>query len=111
MTLKRFNVFTDKRSPIEERLDDFKKSKKDTPRHCDFDDAIRNNKPIIKCVYCNQPMFQVGTKGKDIVASCATPMCLGNQDTKIDPYWISLKSKMDDKLVVRNGVWRRSPYG
>jgi len=105
----------DREIPIEERLEINRKANKDTPRpkHLDFTDTMHNEKTLYRCVYCNKPMFEVGRKdgGRTLIGSCATEKCPGNQNTKISPYWLSLKRKQDDKLEIRNGVWTRNPYG
>lgn len=103
---KKFSIFEDREIPVKDRLDMVEKSKKDLPTTFQFGDGIEHERPIARCVYCGQPSFEIKRKADgSSIASCNTPACFGNQNTP--EIYITAKRKMDDKLQVRNGVWRK----
>lgn len=108
MLKRKFSMFDDTSMEPGDRLHEIQKSKKELPSVHRFGDGVEHRTPIAKCVYCGQAMFEIKLKANgDSIASCPTPDCLGNQNTKVDPYWFSLKKKMDDRICVRNGVWTK----
>ena len=103
---KKFSIFDDKEYPAKDRLDMVEKSKKKLPSKFKFGDGYEHRLPIARCVYCGQPAFEIKHRADgSSIASCNTPACFGNQDTP--EIYVSAKRKMDSKLQVRNGVWRK----
>ena len=97
----------DLRVPLEDRIDIFKQAEKHTPKVQQIGDGFECNKPILRCLHCNQPVFEVGVDKFGPVVSCATEGCEGNQDTVIDPYYVSVKQHMTSahpQLI--DGHWR-----
>ena len=94
MTFIKFNMHRNLDVPLEERIDIMKQAEKHTPRTQQIGDGEEMKKPILRCLHCNQPVFQVGEDKWGPVVSCATEGCEGNQDTIIDPYYISVKKHM-----------------
>lgn len=99
-------MFDDHEMSPADRLEEIERSKKALPLKFSFGDGVEHRVPIARCLYCGQPMFEIKRKANgDSIASCNTPDCLGNQNTKVSDIWLTAKRKMDDKLGIRDGVW------